>query len=163
MTHAPTISYTPPMPTDLTPKQSTAAMLLALGSTHTEVAEKINISALTISKWMKLPHFQDRLATYRQQMFDRLNGATVDEVMADAPNTFKRLREHRDQTKDSKASLGACRILFDRQIPARSQHEESHTIRIVLEKKEEQFARAVLAEDLAMIEDAEVIDGPPAP
>jgi len=150
------------MRSTLTPKQSSAAMLLALGHTHTEVAEKIKSSPMTIGKWIKLPMFQDQLATYRSQMFDRLAGRTVEEVMADAPNTFGRLKALRDQDNDLKTALGACRVLFDRQIPAKSQHEESHTIRIVLEKKEEAHARAVLAEDLNMIEEAEVVDGAPA-
>lgn len=136
--------------------------MLALNNTQTETAEKVGVSAMTVAKWMKLPHFQDCLATYRSQMFERLMGQTIEEVMADTPNTFKRLRSLRDQLVNLPVALGACRELFARQIPARTSHQEEHTIRIVLEKKDETHARKVLEEDATFrhIEDAEVIDAP---
>lgn len=147
----------------LTPKQSTVCMLLALNSTQSEAAAKAGVSPLTVCKWMKLPEFQNVLQTYRQQMFDRLQAQTVEEVMADAPNTFTRLKELRDEKKNLNVALGACRELFARQIPARTQHEEDRTIRIILEKREEQHARAVLEEDrLLDIQEAEVVDAAPS-
>ena len=139
-------------------------MLLALNNTQSETAQAVKVSPMTISKWMKLPIFQDRLAAYRQQMFERLQANTLEEVMADAPNTFHRLKELREEPKNLNVALGACRELFARQMPARTHHEEDRTIRIILEKREELHARAVLEEDANYpVEDAEVCDAPPTP
>ena len=134
------------MPALLTPKQYSAAMLLATMHSPTEAAEQLKVKPSTISSWCKLPAMQQQIEQYRERMFARLAGKTVEEVMADAPNTFRRLREHRDQTEDAKISLGACRELFARQVPAKTVHDESRTIRIILEQKDEAHARAVLAE-----------------
>lgn len=145
----------------LTPRQSTVAMLLALGHTQTEASEKTGVRAPSISKWLKTPDMQAAIEDYRKQMFDRLAGKTAEEVMADAPNTFKRLKELREERENLQVSLGACRELFSRQVPAQTKHQEDHTIRIVLERKEEQHARAVLEEDRVMnISEAEVLDAP---
>jgi len=143
----------------LTPKQSTSAMLLALNHTQTEVAERARVSLGSIQRWLKQPDFQALVESYRTQMFERIAGHTAEEVMADLPNTFARLKTLRGETKNLNVALGACRELFARQMPARTHHEEDRTIRIILEKREEQHARTVLEEDRIMdVEDAQVID-----
>lgn len=142
----------------LTSRQITAAMLVALNHTDTEIVKNLHMSSATFWKWQKLPIFQERVAAYRQQMFERLAGQTIDEIMADAPNTFKRLKELREERVNPQVALGACRTLFDRQVPVKTLHQEDRTIRIVLERRDEETARAVLEEDRLIDADATLVE-----
>lgn len=65
----------------LKPVQLTALKLIALGTPANQVAERLEVSAMTIYRWQRLPAFQDKLGCISssglQEMAKKLNAASL--------------------------------------------------------------------------------------
>lgn len=139
--------------------------LLVLGFTNNEIAEKLNYSVGRISLLVNHPEIIAAAAVLRTETRQRSIGQLQDDLAQDARNTFDKLKLHRDDT-DPDVSLKACNMLWDRQIPKRTESKQEATIRFVLESKDLAHLKQVAAEDDAPLEahyrynDEEDADGP---
>jgi hypothetical protein len=109
--------------------------LAVLGSTNNEIAKALKLSAVRVSQLMHHPEIMAMVAATRLQYREQ-----------DARNTFNRLKTHRDDT-DPDVSLKACGLLWDRQIPKRTISDETHTTRLIIERREMVYLEQVAAED----------------
>lgn len=86
----------------LTPKQTKALPLLAVGESAVEVSKRVKVSKQTISEWKHDPKFTDALEEVRRDAFSEANKAlaglalesvqTVKELMGSAESEQVRLR-----------------------------------------------------------------------
>lgn len=156
---------TPSKPLRWTARHHRIVELLVLGCTNNEIAEKLNYSVSRISLLVNHPEIIAAAAALRTETRQRSIGQLQDDLAQDARNTFDKLKLHRDDT-DPDVSLKACNMLWDRQIPKRTESKQEATIRFVLESKDLVHLKQVAAEDDAPLEaqyrydDEEDTDGP---
>jgi len=93
---------------ELTPKQLTAANLLANGLSMVLVAEKVEIGLSTLYKWKKLPAFNDEI----NQLIRVNEIKTYQDLFAMKPQALDRLRELM-KSNDSRTAIQACKLILD--------------------------------------------------
>lgn len=125
--------------------------LLVLGCTNNEIAEKLKYTPSRVSILINHPEIRAAADLLRTEMRRRSIGQLQDDLAHDARNTFDKLKLHRD-AEDPDVSLKACNLLWDRQIPKRTESKQEATIRFVLESKDLAHLKQVAAEDDAPIE-----------
>ena len=136
----------PGAPLRWTPRHYRLVELVVLGHTNAEIAEKLKYHPMRVSQLVNHPDIMVAVDQLRAAVRERSMGALQDDLAKDARNTFDKLRLHRDSTEDD-ISLRACSILFDRQIPKRTEVKEEQTIRIVLGAEQQAHLRQVAMED----------------
>lgn len=142
---------TPSKPLRWTNRHHRVVELAVLGLTNNEIADKLNYTAARVSQIINHPEIQAAIHQLRTETRQRSIGQLQDDLAQDARNTFDKLRLHRDDT-DPDVSLKACNMLWDRQIPKRTESKQEATIRFVLESKDLAHLKQVAAEDDAPLE-----------
>jgi hypothetical protein len=151
---------TPSKPLRLTSRHHRLAELAVLGLTNNEIADRLHYTPARVSVLLNHPDINAMVVAMRTTYRDRSLGTLHDDLAKDATNTFAKLKQHRD-AEDPDVSLKACTILFDRQIPKRTVHDETHITKIVLERRDIVYLEQVAAEDDGVVEaEGEVLDGP---
>lgn len=145
-------------PLRLTNRHHRLVELAVLGLTVSEIAARLRYSVSRVSILLNHPEIVAMVDDLRNTYRDRSLGSIHDDLAKDASNTFAKLKLHRD-ADDPDVSLRACTILFDRQIPKRTVHDETHITKIILERRDIAYLEQVAAEDDQAL-DAEVLDGP---
>ena len=130
------------------------ALLAASGMKSPEIAADIGMHPNSVRKYLCDPQIQVLIEGFKKQFVERCASTLEQQMIADGPNTFKRLTELRDQTRNPKVSLGACGILFDRQAPKKTMHQEDRVIRFEFSKDDKARIGQVLDE-------ADVVDVSP--
>lgn len=93
---------------ELTPKQLTAANLLANGLSMVLVAEKVEIGLSTLYKWKKLPAFNDEI----NQIIRTNEVKAYQDLVALKPEALERLKELMN-SQDSRTAIQACKLILD--------------------------------------------------
>jgi transposase-like protein len=93
---------------ELTPKQLTAANLLANGLSMVLVAEKVEVGLSTLYKWKKLPVFNDEI----NQLIRTNEVKAYQDLVALKPEALERLRELMN-SQDSRTAIQACKLIMD--------------------------------------------------
>lgn len=145
-------------PLVLKPRHELAAMLMATGRyTDKEIAEKLHMAPQRLAVVKRSPLFQVLVTKFKERVHEAIYQDAVSEVMEDAPQNIKVLKQLRDgdfmDPKVARVQLGAAALLFDRQVPKTVHTTREVTGTVTLEKKDASRLAAVAAED-----DAEVVD-----
>ena len=140
------------------------AALAALRLPLDDIAQEVGLTVRTVQRTISRPEILDLIETFRKQMSSASSGDVLKDLEADTVNSFHRLRELRDQDDDRKVALGATRELWDRQVPKRTTHDETHITKIIIERRDLDRMRLV-REEMKQITDAayEEVHGTPAP
>ena len=93
---------------ELTPKQLTAANLLANGLSMVTVAEQVEIGLSTLYKWKKLPVFNDEI----NQLIRVNEVKAYQDLVALKPEALERLKELMN-SQDSRTAIQACKLILD--------------------------------------------------
>ena len=93
---------------ELTPKQLTAANLLANGLSMVTVAEQVEIGLSTLYKWKKLPVFNDEI----NQLIRVNEVKAYQDLVALKPEALERLKELMN-SQDSRTAIQACKLIMD--------------------------------------------------
>lgn len=152
----------PGAPLRWTPRHHRLVELAVLGLTNNEIAEKLSYSPTRVSQLLNHYDIITAIAELRATSRARSMGALQDDLAHDARNTFDKLRVHRD-AEDPDVSLRACGMLWDRQIPKRTEVQEEKTLRIILSREDQQYLRQVAAEDDAAMDAEYTVEDPDAP
>lgn len=152
----------PGAPLRWTPRHHRLVELAVLGLTNNEMAEKLGYSVTRVSQLLNHYDIITAIAALRATTRARSLGTLQDDLAHDARNTFDKLRVHRD-AEDPDVSLRACGMLWDRQIPKRTEVQEEKTLRIILSREDQQYLRQVADEDDAAIEAEYTLEPPSAP
>jgi transposase-like protein len=89
-------------------KQEAAALLLAGGYTHAEVAALCDCGERSVRRWLRLPAFVARVAALQSQLFGEAVGRLA-RVAGKAAQTLERLL---DSANDN-AALGAAKAVLE--------------------------------------------------
>lgn len=93
---------------ELTPKQLTAANLLANGLSMVLVAEKVEVGLSTLYKWKKLPVFNDEI----NQLIRVNEVKAYQDLISLKPEALERLKELMN-SQDSRTAIQACKLILD--------------------------------------------------
>ena len=93
---------------ELTPKQLTAANLLANGLSMVLVAEKVEVGLSTLYKWKKLPVFNDEI----NQLIRTNEVKAYQDLVALKPEALDRLRELMN-SNDSRTAIQSCKMILE--------------------------------------------------
>lgn len=163
----------------LRPQQKNIALLRALLYSTADIAAETGYSVGYVNEILRRADMQ---ALVRQYESDRIAGqrlAVQTTLMEDAPANLKAIQLIRDQnlgtqrddagntiTGDHRVALSAATVLFDRQVPRITKHEEEKHIHIHLSREEQAAGASVLEEEQLLdmeesqlaIEDAEEVE-----
>lgn len=94
----------------LSPNQMQAALLIGHGQPKSQTAKKVGVTPQTISAWMSLPHFKDKIEDHRKDMFlelrNDLRGVLCDSV--------KCMRETLRTSKDTKLKVSISKYIIEK-------------------------------------------------
>lgn len=93
---------------ELTPKQLTAANLLANGLSMVLVAEKVEIGLSTLYKWKKFPAFNEEI----NQLIRTNEVKAYQDLVALKPEALDRLRELMN-SNDSRTAIQSCKMILE--------------------------------------------------
>lgn len=133
------------MLTKLSNRHHQVILLAALGMMPAEIAARLHYTRVHVSTLLQDPLIAAKVDEERAQFKERISSSLEQDLLADAPNTFKRLKEIRDHP-DPEVAVKGCVPLWDRQVLKRTIHDETHTTRIIIEKHEVQRLKQVQAE-----------------
>lgn len=119
-------------------RQEMLAMLLATGRfTTKQISELSGFSPSHIRTIRNSPIFKGLIQKYQQTIYHSIVDATLADILSDAPDNFKFLKDVRDgEVSDDAQSLGvrtrAAMALFDRQVPKRLDDGKESGVKIVI-------------------------------
>lgn len=113
-------------------REHAIALFAAGGFSTPEIAARLGVGPRVVVQALGRPDVQALVANYRQELLSGAGNAVEEIIKADGPRNVERLQQLRDQNKDVKVALGAARELLARQAPARTEHREDRTTRIVI-------------------------------
>lgn len=131
---------TSPPPKELTPRHEVAAMLLATGMyKDVEIARRVGFEdSRYLSTLKRSPEFVALVDKFKTQLHERGIDEALRMLMDDVKPNLQFIQAVRDGTIDDHPSvtanrLRASQILFDRQMPKRTQVETTTSGHVVLE------------------------------
>lgn len=139
----------------LKPQQRNVALLSALLYSVADIAAETGYSIQYINQLLRRSDVRDLVKQYESDRIATQKAKVMDEIMDDAPrnlHVIKQLRDdnvsiREDGTGDPRIALSAATLLFDRQVPKVTKHEEEKHIHIHLSREEQSLGVAVLEEE----------------
>ena len=156
----------PPRTIALKPQQRNVALLSALLYSVADIAAETGYSVQYINQLLRRSDVRDLVKQYESDRIAQQKAKVLEDLMEDAPHNLRVIKTLRDtNTKvdeqgvpvgDHRVALSAATLLFDRQVPKVTKHEEEKHIHIHLSKEEQALGAAVLDEErLIDLEDNE--------
>lgn len=134
----------------LKPKQRQAALLAALLYDPADIAAQVGYSTQYIVQLLRRSDIRELTKLYQEHYASGLHSTLMQSIMADAPTNLERIKQLRDQHEDERVALSAASLLFERQVPKVTKHEEERHIHVHLSREEEAYGASVLAEAQAV-------------
>ena len=141
----------------LKPQQRNVALLSALLYSVADIAAETGYSVQYINQLLRRSDVRDLVKQYEHDRMAQQKAQVLDELMEDAPTNLRVIKQLRDDnTKvdekgvpvgDHRVALSAATLLFDRQVPKITKHEEEKHIHIHLSREEQALGASVLDEE----------------
>lgn len=141
----------------LKPQQRNVALLSALLYSVPDIAAETGYSIQYVNQLLRRSDMRDLVKRYEEDRIAQQKTQVMDDIMEDAPRNLHAIKEIRDSNLqiddkgaplgDHRVALSAATLLFDRQVPKTTKHEEEKHIHIHLSKEEQQLGEAVLEEE----------------
>lgn len=144
----------------LKPQQRNVALLSALLYSVADIASETGYSIQYINQLLRRSDVKDLVRQYEHDRITVQKAKVMDGIMDDAPRNLEVIRYLRDNNievgekgepvGDHRIALSAATLLFDRQVPKVTKHEEEKHIHIHLSREEQSLGAAVLAEEAVL-------------
>lgn len=139
----------------LKPQQRNVALLSALLYSVADIAAETGYSIQYINQLLRRSDVRDLVKQYESDRIATQKAKVMDEIMDDAPRNLNVIKQLRDENLtstpenpgDHRIALSAATLLFDRQVPKVTKHEEEKHIHIHLSREEQSLGVAVLEEE----------------
>lgn len=141
----------------LKPQQKNVALLHALLYSVADIAAETGYSVQYVNQLLRRSDVKDLVRQYEADRVAMQKARVMDDLMDDAPHNFRVIQKIRDNNMavgeqgeplgDTRVALSAATLLFDRQVPKVTKHEEEKHIHIHLSREEEQLGKEVLEEE----------------
>lgn len=150
----------------LKPQQRNVALLSALLYSVADIAAETGYSIQYINQLLRRSDVKDLVRQYESDRVAVQKSRVMDEIMDDAPRNLQVIKQIRESNLtvgeqgeplgDTRVALSAATLLFDRQVPKVTKHEEEKHIHIHLSREEQSLGAAVLAEEAVLdLEDSQ--------
>jgi len=128
------------------PRQREVALHAALLKTPAQIAEVTGYSVYSVRDILRRPE----VVAYIEELQKDRNAVAADtllqRVVDDGPRNLDRIIELRDQNDNLSVAKGAAELLWDRQLPRLTRHEEDRHVHIHITAAEVLEGQRVLAE-----------------
>lgn len=141
----------------LKPQQRNVALLSALLYSVADIAAETGYSVLYVNQLLRRSDIKDLVRQYESDRMATQKAKVMEDIMEDAPHNLTVIKQIRDTNLkvgeqgeplgDTRVALSAATLLFDRQVPKVTKHEEEKHIHIHLSREEEQLGKDVLEEE----------------
>jgi hypothetical protein len=156
------------VPAKLSENHKLMAFMVAAGMKNSEIAKQLHCNAARISVIKSSPLFKTLVAQHQREMTTYGVKNAMDKLLGDAPYNVDFIRSVRDgefaDPEDARVRLSAAGMLFDRQIPRKSEDGVKNSLTITVEHAQKQLAQRVCDEigdpidvESTHVEDSEVV------